>query len=96
MKLDASALRALNLVEAPGETVSLCQTVSWNAELRFVGYEGSVEQEHDTAGFAQQVQDCSGHEAFGELAEATTGESARNLYAFPRLHHLLRLILVTQ
>jgi hypothetical protein len=60
-----------------------------------MGYEGTVEQEHDTAGIAQQVQDSSRHEAFGKLAEATAGEPTRNLYAIARPHHLLRLTLFT-
>lgn len=67
MKLDASALRALNLVEAPGNSVSILlsdpQCLSHNYIL------GCYHTKHDPVGFIEQMQNCTGNTAAWNVAE---------------------------
>ena len=58
MRLDASALRALNLTEAPGNIV--CSMPSLTLHLHADHIHSGVEQEHDAVRTPKQVQDRPG------------------------------------
>ena len=74
MRLDASALRALNLTEAPGNIVSIFSPnfTRTHADRTRTG----LQQEHHAFRAAEQVQDCARVQAARELAEAAAGEQA--------------------
>ena len=74
MRLDASALRALNLTEAPGNIVRLN-----HAALACSLTDGictGLEQEYDSLWAAEQVQDRSGFAVAWKLAQATASQQA--------------------
>ena len=73
MRLDASALRALNLLEASGSGVGICVPNSLLISSRAML---DVKQEHHPVRPVEQVQDGARCQTAWELAQATTGEPA--------------------
>ena len=76
MRLDASALRALNLTEAPGNIVSIFSSNPTRNYAHRIRTRTGLQQEHYTVRASEQVQDCARVSVAWELAEAAPGEQA--------------------